>query len=70
MEERYERIKSFITENGCVLVTPFNVFDKNKMTNKCKFDIIAKCGHESIIQFDMFKCKGSGDVVPDAPKCR
>jgi len=31
MEERYERIKSFITENGCVLVTPFNVFDKNKM---------------------------------------
>jgi hypothetical protein len=62
MEERYARIKSLILERGCELITRIDYFDEtvNILTSKSKLDIIAKCGHESKIQYDMFKCKGSG----------
>jgi len=70
MEQRYERIKRLILERGCELITRMDYFDEsvNILTSKSKFDIIAKCGHESKIQFDMFKCKGCGEYCKTCVK--
>lgn len=62
MEQKYNKMKEFITLKECSLLTQFDSFDNlnNKLCAKSKLNILSKCGHESLIQYDNFKSKGCG----------
>ena len=57
MEQKYNKMKEFITLKECSLLTQFDSFDNlnNKLCAKSKLNILSKCGHESLIQYDNFK---------------
>jgi hypothetical protein len=56
----YDRINQVITSKGCTLLTTVEQIQSLKMHSKSYYRIIAACGHENIVLYDMFKAQGCG----------
>jgi hypothetical protein len=64
----YASLVEIIESKGCQLVTTEEEFDKEKVHCKRWFQIVGKCGHASLIKYDMFKAQGCGVTCKDCAK--
>jgi hypothetical protein len=64
----YASLTELIESKGCKLMTSEEDFDKEKVHCKRWFEIEGKCGHASLIKYDMFKAQGCGVTCKDCAK--
>lgn len=61
----YDKVKGFFEDKECVLLTPEEEFDRNKIHCKSWFKIRSSCGHERIAHLDSFRSFGCGVLCKD-----
>lgn len=57
---RYQSISECVLHRGCKLLTTFEDCFNNKLHSKSRYEIVAACGHNHSVQYDMFKAQQCG----------